>query len=1160
VNDFQPGKVMPADRNGRAVSGERRVITMLFCDVVGSTAMAGQLDPEEWAEIMNEAFDHLIAPIRRYEGTIARLQGDGFLAFFGAPLAHEDDPVRAVLAGLEILRDLAPFRAEIEADYGLAFNVRVGINTGPVVVGEIGADQALEYTAMGDAINLASRMETTASPGTVQIAESTYRLVAPLFEVEPLGEMNVKGKEAPVASYRVIGRKEQPGQLRGIQGLEAPMVGREEEMDRLRASLDALRAGKGQIVFLIGEAGLGKSRLLSEMASYWRQQPGSESRWTVAQGVPYETGRPYSLLYQRIRNSLGILEGLRPAQVHAQIEQSLASFPAEQKPAVSQVVEALLAIEGRSDGPKLEAEALKRQLFELTTRVWRNEALASPTVAVFDDLHWSDPASAELITHLLGLVTELPVMFLCAMRPDLESPGWQIRERAAESYPAHYSEFTLRPLDARHSDELVDHLLVMSKLPGDLRRLIQAKAEGNPFFLEEVVRTLIDEGAIVRDADGRQWYSVRPVDTLSIPENLQAMLISRIDRLDGQSKRTLQIASVIGRHFQRRVLAHLGANGQQLNDVLARLRRAELIVAADDQPEKAYMFRHELTREATYQTLLRRQRRRYHRRVGEVIESLYPERLNEEAHRLAYHFGQAGDKARALKYYELAGDQAARLYANKEAAAHYRQAIELSRDGGDSALLLRLYSALGKVLTFDGQFAQALASSQELEALALQMDDRNLALEAVAAQGALLVVRSVIYDGRRAQALLKKGLALAQELGNVAVEAKIQWCLMMANNNLGGSPEKGLEHGERSLALARAHNLPEQLAYTLHDLIRPLTMVGRLEQALSYSEEARRLFWEQNNMPMVVDNLATASSGYFLIGDLARSLERAEEALALSRQVGSAWGESYAHVRLTFPLAELGYVGQAVTSWQAAVNVPESRTFIGLDLYSSAFTALHLLSMGACEQGEAPLAKLAAECERAALEEDSRTLELTRSVQDLLSRGQALQYLCRGDPAAAAEALPSTFWGASANLIDTAASGLLAAVDGRVLLAAGDFERAQTLTRSRRLSLEQVGIKIGSPALLHIEAEALLAMGSRPEGMELLRMAAEAARTMSARRQLWPVLGRLAREAMTDGDDRGAAALRREAREVLDLMAADLDETWRRHFLALPEVRQAGGL
>ncbi|MGD2078944.1 MAG: adenylate/guanylate cyclase domain-containing protein, partial [Chloroflexota bacterium] len=864
MNKELPGNFTPPNRAGRGVSGERRVITMLFCDVVDSTGMAEQLDAEEWAEIMNEAFEYLLAPVYRYEGTIARLQGDGFLAFFGAPVAHEDDPVRAVLSGLEIHEELALFRREIHEDYGLDFNVRVGINTGSVVVGDIGSEQALEYTAMGDAINLAARMEATAAPGTVQISEHTYRLVAPLFKVEPLGEIDVKGKEEPVASYRVIARKDQPGSLRGIEGLDAPLVGRDEEIAELLNRLDALRTGEGQIVFLIGEAGLGKSRLLREMAQQWCLQPGAERHWTSVQGISYEIGRPYSLFYQHMRNYLGIGAGDTADEVREKIDRSLADFPAPQKAAVSQVVETLLAVEGRSSGPQLEAEARKRQLFELTTRVWRNDALESPSVTVLDDLHWSDPASAELLIHLLSLVEEVPLMILCAMRPDADSPGWRVKEAAAQEYPAHYHELMLEPLDVQHSNELVDELLVIADLPQDLRRLIQEKAEGNPFFLEEVVRTLIDAGAIARNDDGQRWLLTRPVDTLAIPENLQAMLTSRIDHLEKPTKLTLQMASVIGRTFDQRVLAQVADKIERLDDKLLALQQAQLIVESNGQAEAAgqsdlagqekvlgqpsfvYMFRHELTRDVTYRTLLRRQRRRYHRQAGEAIETLFPERLNEEAHRLAYHFSQAGDKARAMKYYEIAGDQAARIYANREAAVYYAKAIDLARDSGDSQLLLRLYSVRGRVLTFDGQFDAAVAGNQELLALAEQMGDRNLALEAIAAQGALFAVPSVVFDAERARDLLEKAQAMAEELGNEPVESKIQWSLMLVNNNLGGSPDISLAYGQRSLALARKHQLAEQMAYTMNDIARPLTMLGRVEEALDCWEQSRQLFREQN--------------------------------------------------------------------------------------------------------------------------------------------------------------------------------------------------------------------------------------------------------------------------------------------------------------------------
>jgi class 3 adenylate cyclase len=264
---------LEAARSGHAMSGERRVVTILFCDVKGSTAAAEKMDPEDWAEVMNGAFEHLIAPVYRYEGTLARLMGDAILAFFGAPIAHEDDPERAVLAGLEIVEGIEPYQVETRERWDLDFSVRVGINTGLVVVGEVGSDLRMEYTAMGDAVNLAARMEQTAQPGTVQISEETYKRIAPLFEFEPLGKIEVKGKQEPIHAHRVLAIKAHRGRLRGIQGLEAPLVGRSTEMDALKASIEDLVNGQGGIHCLIGEAGLGKSRMIEEMRQGFEALP-----------------------------------------------------------------------------------------------------------------------------------------------------------------------------------------------------------------------------------------------------------------------------------------------------------------------------------------------------------------------------------------------------------------------------------------------------------------------------------------------------------------------------------------------------------------------------------------------------------------------------------------------------------------------------------------------------------------------------------------------------------------------------------------------------------------------------------------------------------------------------------------------------------------------
>jgi class 3 adenylate cyclase len=287
--------------------GERRVVTMLFCDVKGSTEAAEKLDPEEWAEIINGAFEYMISPIYQYDGTVARLMGDGILALFGAPTAHEDDPVRAILAGLDIVTGIGAYRREIQNRYEIDFNVRVGINTGRVVVGAVGSDVHHEYSALGDAINVAARMEQSASPGTVLITEDTYKLVSPLFEFEELGGLLVKGKKEPVQAFRVIGRIAEPGRMRGISGIQTPLVGREMELQFLQEGSTSLGEGQGGIRFLIGEAGIGKSRLLREIQTLWKvdqstQGTKSSFSWIYLTTASYEERDPYGVLKNLLRS------------------------------------------------------------------------------------------------------------------------------------------------------------------------------------------------------------------------------------------------------------------------------------------------------------------------------------------------------------------------------------------------------------------------------------------------------------------------------------------------------------------------------------------------------------------------------------------------------------------------------------------------------------------------------------------------------------------------------------------------------------------------------------------------------------------------------------------------------------------------------------------
>lgn len=658
--------------------GERRIITILFCDVVKSTSLADGLDPEEWTDVMNRAFGVLTGPIERYEGTVARLMGDSILAFFGAPVAHEDDPQRAVFAALEIMSEVKTFAQQIKAQYGLDFEVRVGINTGPVVVGDVGSQRVSEYTAMGDAVNVAARMEQTARAGKIQISEDTQRLVAPLFELEDLGGIEVKGKTGPVRAFCVLSAKAQPGRLRGIRGISAPLIGREREMEQLRGAMQGAKEGRGQIICLIGEAGLGKSRLLDEARKLWLLDNPAYT-WELVQGSPYDTARPYGLFQKYARDMFGIHLDDPPEVIHQKVEVGFGDAPSEMVQLCKVTMERVIAAKDLHDGSSFRADEVRDDLYHITEHAWRNAALV-PTVCVFDDIHWADQASINLLTHVYKVTEERPLLFICAFRPERQSPGWQAKLKAETEYPHRYTEIALAPLDAQRTDSLVSALLNIADLPKDLRALIIRKTEGNPYFVEEIVRTLIEQGIVYQTDDGLRWKASTKVEDIAIPDTLHALLVARIDRLDAEARDTLQLASVIGRSFYLRILKAISDSAMALDKQLASLQKVELVREAARKPELEYIFKHELARDAAYNTILVRRRRELHRQVGEAMELLFRETPEDNAHRLAQHFALAGDAAKAYRYYVMAGEVAVSVSATAEAIDHFSRALDVAAE------------------------------------------------------------------------------------------------------------------------------------------------------------------------------------------------------------------------------------------------------------------------------------------------------------------------------------------------------------------------------------------------------------------------------------------------------------------------------------------------
>ena len=1144
------GPAPGARRSTGGMQGERRIVTALFCDVVGSTSMAEQLDPEEWAEIMNEAFGLLTEPVTRYEGNVARLMGDAILAFFGAPVAHEDDPQRAILAGLDIVEGIGPFREQIKREYGLDFNVRVGINTGPVVAGDVGSAQGGEYTAMGDAVNLAARMEQTAQPGTVQVAGDTYKLVAPLFDFEPLGEIEVKGASDAVPAYRAIGPKAQPGRLRGIEGLNAPLIGRQDEIETLQGLARDVRQGRGQIVSLVGEAGLGKSRLVEELRGEWERESSNGAVWVESRGIAYDMSRPYALFIQQLRQVCGIEENDSPDVVRQKIQDIDGASP-ERVALLTRAADVLLLGDADHEGPQLQAEAVKRELFDTLLALWREMAASGPAVIVMDDLHWTDPASVELLLHLMQLAEDTPVFFLCAFRPERRSPAWRVKQTAETDYPHLYTEITLNPLTEEHSDALISSLLTISDLPSSLRRMILQKAEGNPFFVEEVVRTLIDGGAVVRDESGMHWRAATKVDDIAIPDNLQSLLIARFDRLEEEARKTLQLASVIGRSFYYKVLEIVSDASVTLDRQLNTLQRVELIREAARLPELEYMFKHELTREAAYGSILRRRRRTFHRQVGEAIEGLFSDRLEEEAHRLAHHFDESKDAQRALKYYTMAGDAAARLYANTEAIDHYTRALGLATRGeATDEQLIHLYTIRGRTMELASQHDDALANYGELEAIAQERKNPALEVAALLPQATLHSTFTSRFDPDRGEDLAVRALALAKELQDPQAEAKALWNLMLAMTFGRSDPSAAVDYGEQSIAIARENSLREELAFALNDISRVYFSIGQTDQAAEAGQEARELWRALGNLPMLGDNLMSESLALYAAGDLDGAKSASEEALQAARSIGNLWGEAGALLLVGPFYLERGEIDSGIETVEQAISMSEQANFAGPSVLIRTVLAWTYAMLGDIDR--------AFEQAQTAADSLGESTDVTRFTMACLG----YLHMVNGDSEKAQEAIKNAYGGVPKDDAGERVQNLgpfslfFDLLEVEVLQGVGDHDKVLAATERAMSLMEDRGMKTYLPDLLRVRSRTLLSLGKRDEARQALSEARELAEQQVSRRSLWQVLHDLHDLESEEGNSEAAESLREQARVVIHYIADHIAAPeLRASFMDRPEVR-----
>ena len=645
--------------------------------------------------------------MHEYEGTIAQFLGDGFLAFFGAPVAHEDDPSRAVRAGLEIVRRAEAYRSRVPH---IEFAVRVGINSGLVVVGPVGTDLKFEYLAVGDAVNVAARIQTVAPPMGVAVSEATYGPVAAEFEWSDLGQQAVKGRSSNVHAYQAI-HALGPSTRQEI-GLGTPFVGRDIDLTRLASLCEAVRAGLGRVALIIGEPGIGKSRLLRE----WRERDRDRAdvRWITASCVSHGRQLAYRMLSDLVRGVAGIAPETPDDAAHMALVGLVGDHHAG---ALAQLLGLRVERSEHDEFFRISPQALQARYLAAARDLVVAAGRREPLVLACNDVHWADPSSVELTSKLLSLVAEAPILFCLATRPDRDAPGWALVTMARQIAGSALVEIQLEPLTADESERVLIGVLGGQTVPG-LPAFV-AKAEGNPLFLEQLVHWLIDHRVLAREAD--RWVIAAPVQAIEVPDSLRGLLHARMDRLAPTARRVLRVASVIG----RLVPAGLLRVATQLEDALvtetAALEAAGLLRLAATGPEPLYEFRHALIQDVAYASLLKEDRRRLHAIIGAELERS----RDTEPAILARHFEVAGDAPRAARFFADAAQRARARYANAEAIDLYRRSIAQHEAAGSPADdRARLHEALGDILELTGArteardaFARALSLLAEGERL-----------------------------------------------------------------------------------------------------------------------------------------------------------------------------------------------------------------------------------------------------------------------------------------------------------------------------------------------------------------------------------------------------------------------------------------------------------
>jgi len=901
-----------------ALEGERKQVTVLFADVKGSMELAERVDPEEWHGILDRFFRILTKGVHRYEGTVNQYTGDGIMALFGAPIAHEDHAQRACYAALWLSEELRGYADALRREKGLSFLVRMGLNSGEVVVGKTGDDLRMDYTAQGHTVGLAARLEQLAEPGKAYLTEHTARLVEGFFELRDLGRFDLKGVSEPARVYELegVGSLRTPLEVAASRGL-VRFVGRRAEMEQLRRAWKAALAGHGQIAGVVGEAGVGKSRLVYEFKTPLEQGCRVLETYSVSHGK----ATPYLPLIGLLRGYFGIALEEDGRQRREKITGKVLTLDRTLEDTLPYLFTLLGVAEEAASLAQMAPQIRLQRTLEVVKRVLVRETLDQPCVLIFEDLQWIDAETQAFLDVLSESVATARLLVLVNYRPEY-AHGW-----GSKTY---YTQVRLDPLGEEEARELLAALLEEGESAERraLERLVLEKTEGNPFFMEEVVQTLAEEG-VLSGQRGRYRLERFPGE-LHIPATVQGVLAARIDRLPDEEKELLQTLSVIGKELPFDLLLSVAEGGEEaLRGRLSRLQAGEFIYEQPAFPEPEYTFKHGLTQQVAYESLLLERRERLHEQTARAIEALYGDALEEHYRDLAHHYGHTENIPKAVEYLHLAGEQADERSAYAEAIDLVSRGVELiatlpeTREKSQRELLLQ--TTLGRALAVTKGFTDPETEQAFVRA-------RDLA-ERVGEAHQLFRPLQGLFQVHLMRAEHEKALELAEQLLRLAQETRDPAHLLLAHHCMGVSSYWRGEFGptrEHLEEVIRRYDPQEYRAHehlwVSHDpgvsalgyLGRALLSLGYPDQAMAKSREALVLAHELSHPFSEGSALVGVTRTHSVRGEFQASLEAAEAMIAVGREHGFPYWMGVGAFMKTMALAKQGHLVEGIAGMSAA--------------------------------------------------------------------------------------------------------------------------------------------------------------------------------------------------------------------------------------------------